>query len=170
MTRRGRRGGGTVQEISLPEFAEAMERFASEGLPEAASELHSRIHNEFKSLVVAGSPVGSVAKRRRGGMVGPGEYRASQRSRIKGTERTITPDVLLPMLGEASQVGSAAPHAQTLEKGRRTGRHRRRGSAAQRVMGSTQAPRGIYGPAARTLEQRQGAIIAEVIARAEEKL
>lgn len=131
--------------------------------------------------VTRNSPVGSAPSlHRRGTSVHPGKYAASHRASIGAPQFIRLPDQpayprlglgeisgLLPRvsLSEPVTIGNAATtdgaresYAAVLEGGRRMG--------PRGMLGSEQAPEGIYGPAVERLEAQAPRIIERAVDRA----
>lgn len=139
-------------------------------IPEMEVELHRGLHTAMRHEVERASPVGTRSKRRGERIIGPGEYRGSHASSIGSPGGGGSLASLRH--GQTSYLFTEAVHGAAIERGtRKPGRTRSRGGTwYERILGSRQAPGGVYIPARRKLRQVQERIAAAIIAEYERRL
>lgn len=163
--------------VDLATFRKDVERFGREGSRYVAVELQRDMQGDFRTEVLQRAPVGSREKKRKLGKVGAGEFKRSIVS---------VPNASAIQAGQPSYVASGAPHGNVLERGRKLGRSvkeikgvrrgrngvkpKPRKEGKPRMMGSTQAPQGIFGVSVDALDRKRDSIMAKVIERAEKAL
>jgi hypothetical protein len=176
--RRARRSKIVKRDLSMAEFGEVLRDIGREGVPALELDLQRAMHAELAADVEQHSPMGTVAKRRGRRLVAPGEFRRGIVSGIGTSRAAMSAEHALDRLQprQESKIGSSAPHWRVIERGRKLGRSRRVSKAAAaggarqgtRMMGSEQAPRGVFGPAVERLNASADRIMRQVLARAEE--
>lgn len=161
-------GRAAASQILPDQVARILERLGQERIPQMEADLNRGLHRTMRRYVLEMSPVGDRPKRRDGKEVGPGEYKRSHVSSVGRPGGPDSPAALDTMGGgETSYLASTAPHGRALEYGLTPARTHRGDTWYERVVGSTQAPKGIYFPARRRLRQVQTEIAGEVIKKHE---